>query len=133
MKEKAAALTLALLLAMGLSACDGDRKKVTNDNDILGDERPGTQQSTNNGTTNNGTANNGTVNNGSTNNTKKSTKSGGNTKSTTGGMNKGTNDYNTTNPALAPQQTATWRQMLQNGRVHDTDGFLLDGENTHWA
>ncbi len=22
--------------------------------------------------------------------------------------------------------------MLQNGRVHDTDGFLLDGENTSW-
>ena len=23
-------------------------------------------------------------------------------------------------------------QMLSNGRVHDTDGFLLDGENTHY-
>ena len=22
--------------------------------------------------------------------------------------------------------------MLENGRVHDTDGFLLDGENTSW-
>ena len=114
MKEKVAALSLALLLAMGLSACDGDKKKITNDNDILGDEHPNTQQSTtNNGTTNNGTTNNGTTNNGTTNN--------------------GTNHYNTTNPAVAPHQTATWRQMLQNGRVHDTDGFLLDGENTHWA
>lgn len=28
--------------------------------------------------------------------------------------------------------TATWQQMLQNGRVHDTDGYLLDGENTTW-
>ena len=23
-----------------------------------------------------------------------------------------------------------YRQMLSNGRVHDTDGFLFDGENT---
>lgn len=28
--------------------------------------------------------------------------------------------------------TATWQQMLENGRVHDRDGFLLDGENTTW-
>lgn len=25
-----------------------------------------------------------------------------------------------------------YQQMLENGRVHDTDGFLLDGENTHY-
>ena len=25
-----------------------------------------------------------------------------------------------------------YRQMLANGRVHDTDGFLFDGENTHY-
>ncbi|MBQ3548550.1 MAG: hypothetical protein IJA33_01585 [Oscillospiraceae bacterium] len=29
-------------------------------------------------------------------------------------------------------RTATWQQMLENGRVHDRDGFLLDGENTTW-
>ena len=29
--------------------------------------------------------------------------------------------------------TATWRQMLDNGFVHDTDGFLLDGENACWS
>lgn len=27
---------------------------------------------------------------------------------------------------------ATWRQMLDNGFVRDTDGFLLDGENARW-
>ena len=27
---------------------------------------------------------------------------------------------------------ATWEQMLENGRIHDRDGFLLDGENTTW-
>ena len=25
-----------------------------------------------------------------------------------------------------------YRRMLSNGRVHDTDGFLFDGENTHY-
>lgn len=29
--------------------------------------------------------------------------------------------------------TATWRQMLDNGFVRDTDGFLLDGENACWS
>ena len=29
--------------------------------------------------------------------------------------------------------TATWRQMLENGFVHDSDGFLLDGENACWS
>ena len=28
--------------------------------------------------------------------------------------------------------TATFRQMLENGYVHDCDGFLNDGENTSW-
>ena len=41
---------------------------------------------------------------------------------------------NTINPANGTvDRTATWEQMLQNGRVHDTDGYLFDGENTHWA
>ena len=31
--------------------------------------------------------------------------------------------------ALAGDQYA---RMLENGRVHDTDGYLLDGENAHW-
>ena len=25
-----------------------------------------------------------------------------------------------------------YRRMLSNGRVRDTDGFLFDGENTHF-
>lgn len=28
--------------------------------------------------------------------------------------------------------TATWHQMLDNGFVRDSDGFLLDGENASW-
>lgn len=30
------------------------------------------------------------------------------------------------------ERTATFRQMLENGYVHDSDGFLDDGENTSW-
>ena len=30
------------------------------------------------------------------------------------------------------ERTATFRQMLENGYVHDSDGFLNDGENTSW-
>ena len=30
------------------------------------------------------------------------------------------------------ESTATFRQMLENGYVHDSDGFLNDGENTSW-
>ena len=28
--------------------------------------------------------------------------------------------------------TTTWEQMVENGRIHDRDGYLLDGENTTW-
>ncbi len=31
-----------------------------------------------------------------------------------------------------PSNDLRYRQMLSNGRVHDTDGFLFDGENTHY-
>ena len=30
------------------------------------------------------------------------------------------------------ESTASFRQMLENGYVHDSDGFLNDGENTSW-
>lgn len=35
-------------------------------------------------------------------------------------------------PRRGAQSTATFRQMLENGYVHDSDGFLNDGENTSW-
>lgn len=36
-----------------------------------------------------------------------------------------------TNEALYGDD-ARYQQMLENGRVHDTDGFLFDGENTSY-
>lgn len=70
--------------------------------DLLG----GDNANHNNGAnSNNNHANNGTVNNGTGNNS----------------MNSGAN----TNPT-------GFRKMIENGRVHDTDGILTDGENSHY-
>ena len=41
--------------------------------------------------------------------------------------------YDTMNGRQSASGTATWRQMLENGFVHDSDGFLLDGENACWS
>lgn len=41
--------------------------------------------------------------------------------------------YDTMTGQRGASGTATWRQMLDNGFVHDTDGFLLDGENACWS
>lgn len=41
--------------------------------------------------------------------------------------------YDTMTGTHGARGTATWRQMLDNGFVHDTDGFLLDGENACWS
>ena len=40
--------------------------------------------------------------------------------------------YDTMSGRQSASGTATWRQMLENGFVHDSDGFLLDGENACW-
>lgn len=41
--------------------------------------------------------------------------------------------YDTMSGRQSASGTATWRQMLENGFVHDSDGFLLDGENACWS
>ena len=35
--------------------------------------------------------------------------------------------------AAGRSSTLTGRQMLENGMVHDRDGYLLDGENSSWS
>lgn len=162
MKDKVLALLMCGVLAMTLFAC-GEKRGTANDSDTLGDEQhynSGTNSGTNNGT-NNGTnsgTNNGT--NGSNGSTHGNTSNGstnsdanggsGTTKGTMNGTERriitGNNAKNsdvmgdsavrgsTINPANGTaDRTATWEQMLQNGRVHDKDGFLFDGENSHWA
>ena len=150
MRDKIIALAMCALLAVSLFAC-GNNQKPGNDSDVLGDEQHqsnGTGNSSTNGTTsgtNNGST--GGATNGSTNGTT-------NGNNGTGGTNGSSTDQNITgnnakqsdvmgnsalrgstiNPANGNvDRTATWEQMLENGRVHDRDGFLFDGENSHWA
>ena len=42
------------------------------------------------------------------------------------------NGRSLTGSVLDPTNDLRYRQMLSNGRVHDTDGLLFDGENTHY-
>ena len=137
MKEKTIAFILAMLIALGLSACDGSLTGTANDNDVMGDEHSSVQQQTPGGTNDKDTT-------GSNTDAKNrsSTYAGGSYRNNNGstygknggtyGGNGGVSDYSTTNPANGYRQTTTWWKMLQNGRVHDSDGYLLDGENAHW-
>ena len=134
MKERIPALALALVLAMGLSACDnGKNSRMSNDSDILGDERYSTQQhdtgSNQSGKSYRSDGDSGSYYSGSDNDRTDNSR-GSDSKNGTDG--RGSNS-STRNPALGTMPTATWRHMLENGRVHDRDGFLLDGENAHWA
>ena len=160
MKEKVIALAMAALLALALTGCGEDKNNTNRPNNGNDTTNNGTA---NNGTTNNGTTNNGTADNGTVNNddvvggddTARS-RSGygsyydnGNDQAFTN--NRGTtfgrtgqeiqNDatqwpgtvYDTMTGRQSASGTATWRQMLENGFVHDSDGFLLDGENACWS
>jgi len=127
MRERILALVMCSVLAMTLFAC-GERRGTANDSDIPGDEQhynTGTDNGTNNGTTNG--SSNGTMND----STRRSTT--GNNAHDSDVMGDSAVRGSTINPANGTaDRTATWEQMLENGRVHDRDGFLFDGENSHW-
>ena len=153
MRDKIVALVMCGLLAMTLFAC-GEKRGVANDSDVLGDENRYTNGTTNGTDNRMNSGNSGSGTNrsmsGSNNGTADSRRNNGSTNGTYGGYgSKGTNGNNadqsdvmgdsairgnTLNPANgSADRTATWEQMLENGRVHDTDGYLFDGENSHWA
>ena len=149
MKKAVMALVMALLLALALSGCGEDRSNTN---------RPGSDS---NNTTNNGTADNGgTVDDGVTDSNGAARNGTGrsgygayrdegddrafndNHGSTFGGAGRELQEdagqfpptvYDTMTGQRGASGTATWRQMLDNGFVHDTDGFLLDGENACWS
>ena len=160
MKEKVIALAMAALLALALTGCGEDKNNTNRPNNGNDTTNNGTA---NNGTANNGTNNGTMDNNGTVNNddvvggddTARS-RSGygsyydnGNDQAFTN--NRGStfgrtgqeiqNDatqwpgtvYDTMTGRQSASGTATWRQMLENGFVHDSDGFLLDGENACWS
>ena len=132
MRDKIIALAMCALLAVSLFAC-GEKRGTGNDSDILGDEQH-QSNGTNNGSTN-GTGNTNGSNNSSNNSTDtdRDPTTGNNAKHSDV-MGDSALRGNTLNPANGTaDRTATWEQMLQNGQVHDRDGFLFDGENSHWA
>lgn len=143
MRDKIIALAMCGLLAITLFAC-GEKRGTSNDSDILGDEQHHSS-STNTGGNNatSGTGSNSSTHdttNGNTNSSSNSSTNGSDNSST--GSNAKKSDVmgnsamrgNTLNPANgSADRTATWEQMLENGRVHDRDGFLFDGENSHWS
>ncbi len=111
MKHATLALLLALTLAVGLSGC-GRRDSNGGSDDILG----------NNSTENGGSVDNGT-NSGMNGNTNNGTANGG----TNSDTNNGTNS-NTDGEGLL--QGRSYQEMLEDGRVHDSDGYLRDEENS---
>ena len=150
MKEKLIAFVLAGIMVLSLVGCRAQR-----DQDGYGNAGNGDVSENNGGTTNNGTADNGGANSGSTDNSGDDTVAG-NAKGRTWDTdvrsgNREVYDYDFDNNHGSPfggidqdntiydgmggyrtDRTATWAQMLENGRVHDRDGFLLDGENSTW-
>ena len=126
MGRKMTALALAALLVAGLSGCSSGSNVTT-------DRSYGTRGTYGSGTYNNGTYGSGSYNNG-TGGTygSGSYRSGGNGLDGDIGnaMDDAGNTVRNAGDALTGDR-ARYEQMLENGFVHDTDGYLLDGENRH--
>ena len=122
MKRTMTALLLALALVLSLSGCTS--KKDT-----------GSNGTANNGTANNdnGNTNNGTVN-GGTNSGENSTAQPGNNNRLYNGYDSyaqpGSNGSTSSDFADDFMAGRSYEDMLRNGRVHDRDGILTDGENS---
>jgi ABC-type oligopeptide transport system substrate-binding subunit len=125
-------LTLALLVC-SLTACGGNNdQQDRNDDTVMGGETADNNMTADNGMTNNGaTANNGTTNDSTTDNG-----TGDNLLDDAGNAIRNgvddvedtlTGDNNTTSRSATGG--ISYRQMLENARVHDTDGDLTDHEN----
>ena len=130
MRQTLTALLLALTLALCLTGCT----RKDNGSTDLPDNSTANHGTTNhndtvnggNGTTNNGTMNGGTNSgDGSTGNgTDSSARSHYGTYARPGSNGAdGSDSYD-----LLPGRS--YEQMLRDGRVHDSDGFLTDGENS---
>ena len=134
MRDKIIALAMCALLAVSLFAC-GESRGIANDSDVLGDEQHyGSESSKGNNTTDKRSDNNTTGKNSGGSDTDRRITTGNNAKQSDVMGDSALRNGSTFNPANGgADRTATWEQMLQNGRVHDRDGFLLDGENSHWA
>ena len=138
-------LTTALLL-FSLTACGCSAKDSgSNGSAVVGGETAGTTEdstSPNTGTSNgeSGAGTGGGSSNGSGGSQNGSTNGNGTTVSNAGdtllddaqnAVNDGLNDAkDALDNATAKAGGTSFRQMMRNGRVHDTDGDLTDGENS---
>ena len=153
MKKAVMALVLALLLALALSGC-GEDKGSTNrpgsDNNNTTDSGGNNAPDNAGGAIDDGvTDSNGAARNGMGRSGYGAYRDEGDDRafndnhgSTFGGVGEELMEdaqqfpptvYDTMTGNHGASGTATWRQMLDNGFVHDTDGFLLDGENACWS
>ena len=113
MKRTIFALALAMMLIVGLSGCTANKNKTADRSDA---------------TQNSGTQNGDTFNNGSTNNPANGNRSYDNYGSYAAPGYNGSTSSDSYDDLMNGQ---SYEEMLRNGRVHDTDGFLNDGENHH--
>ena len=117
MRQAIIALLLALTLTLGLSGCTDK-----------------TQSGNNGSTTQNGTSDNGGSNYGTNDNNGTNYNNGTNNGSNyNGGTNNGSDNGSIGSDLKRETEDLlrgrSYDEMLRNGRVNDTDGFLTDGEN----
>ena len=133
MTKKVMALLMAALLMLALAGC-GENKNNTN--------RPGSNSNNTTNGSNDADKGNGTVNYGTYRDRGNDDAFNNNHGSTFGGVGEELKEdaqqfpptvWDSMTGNHGASGTATWRQMLDNGFVHDTDGFLLDGENACWS
>ena len=126
MRRTLTALLLALALVLGLSGCTA-KKNNQNDKDHSGTTQNGTTNNGANSNTGNGTVNGGTnsgdANNGTANNNTRS-------RSYNSYAQPGVNGPTSSDSVDDLLRGRSYEEMLRNGRVHDTDGILTDGENS---
>ena len=140
MKEKLIAFVLAGLMVLSLVGCGGQKDKDDNVNAGNGDVSENNGGNTNNGNTGN-SGDDSVAGNAKGRTWDTDVRSGNrevydydfdnNHGSTFGGIDQDNTVYDGMG-GYRTDRTATWAQMLENGRVHDRDGFLLDGENSTW-
>ena len=157
MMKQTAALVMAALLMLALAGCgenkDNTNRPGSNSNNTTNGDKNNSTNDNNDADKDNGTVNDGlTDSNGAARNGRSSYgayRDKGNDQaftdnrgSTFGRVGEELREdaqqfpptvYDTMTGNHGASGTATWRQMLDNGFVHDTDGFLLDGENACWS
>ena len=111
MKRTILSLVLAMTLILSLSGCSTNNGKTAARND--------TNQ-------NSGTQNGDTFNNGSTNNPANGNRSYNDYGSYAAPGYNGSTSSDSYNDLMRGR---SYEEMLRNGRIHDTDGILTDGEN----